>query len=177
MTNVAGLRARVSELVRLRRPAARAGERAGGHADDPGVSRTPQPAHGTVHTNLAGSFRILDGIRKTSVFTMTISAPTTSGAPMHTRRVAIYARTSTDKQQTANQLRELRQWAKRAGHEVGAGVPQRDSCERSTCFCISKLSTRPPARPYFRCAAFLPSSKGRSSAACERWHRQYTSTR
>ena len=34
------------------------------------------------------------------------------------KRVAIYARVSTDQQTTANQLRELRQWADRAGHAV-----------------------------------------------------------
>ena len=34
------------------------------------------------------------------------------------KRVAIYARVSTDQQTTENQLRELRQWADRAGHAV-----------------------------------------------------------
>ena len=34
------------------------------------------------------------------------------------KRVAIYARVSTDQQTTENQLRELRQWADRAGHTV-----------------------------------------------------------
>ena len=34
------------------------------------------------------------------------------------RRVAIYARVSTDEQTTANQLKELKAWAKRAGHAV-----------------------------------------------------------
>jgi DNA invertase Pin-like site-specific DNA recombinase len=37
---------------------------------------------------------------------------------MVTKRVAIYARVSTGEQTTANQLRELRAWAKNAGHEV-----------------------------------------------------------
>ena len=36
------------------------------------------------------------------------------------RRVALYTRVSTDKQTTDNQLRELRAWAERAGHEVVA---------------------------------------------------------
>ena len=35
------------------------------------------------------------------------------------RRVAIYARVSTDEQTTANQLEELKRWAKNAGHAVG----------------------------------------------------------
>ena len=35
------------------------------------------------------------------------------------RRVAIYARVSTDEQMTANQLEELKRWAKNAGHAVG----------------------------------------------------------
>lgn len=35
-------------------------------------------------------------------------------------KVAIYTRVSTDKQTTDNQLRELRSWAKRAGHKVVA---------------------------------------------------------
>ena len=34
------------------------------------------------------------------------------------RRVAIYARVSTDDQTTANQLEELKRWAKNAGHSV-----------------------------------------------------------
>ena len=34
------------------------------------------------------------------------------------RRVAIYARVSTDEQTTANQLEELKKWAKNAGHTV-----------------------------------------------------------
>jgi DNA invertase Pin-like site-specific DNA recombinase len=34
------------------------------------------------------------------------------------RRVGIYTRVSTDKQTTANQLRELRTWARRCGHGV-----------------------------------------------------------
>jgi DNA invertase Pin-like site-specific DNA recombinase len=35
-----------------------------------------------------------------------------------TKRVAIYARVSTGEQTTANQMRELRAWAKNAGHDV-----------------------------------------------------------
>jgi DNA invertase Pin-like site-specific DNA recombinase len=35
-----------------------------------------------------------------------------------TKRVAIYARVSTGEQTTANQLRELRVWARNAGHDV-----------------------------------------------------------
>ncbi len=35
-------------------------------------------------------------------------------------RVALHARVSTDEQSTTNQLRELRQWAERAGHDVVA---------------------------------------------------------
>jgi DNA invertase Pin-like site-specific DNA recombinase len=35
-----------------------------------------------------------------------------------TKRVAIYARVSTGEQTTANQLRELRAWARNAGHDV-----------------------------------------------------------
>lgn len=39
---------------------------------------------------------------------------------MKTKRVAIYARVSTDLQTTENQLAELRAWSARAGHEVVA---------------------------------------------------------
>ena len=35
-------------------------------------------------------------------------------------KVAIYARVSTNEQTTQNQIRELKAWAKRAGHEVVA---------------------------------------------------------
>src|SRR5262249_27659915 len=37
---------------------------------------------------------------------------------MSKKRVAIYCRVSTKEQTTANQLHELRQWARRAGHEI-----------------------------------------------------------
>lgn len=37
-----------------------------------------------------------------------------------TKRVAIYARVSTDGQTTANQVQALEEWARRAGHEVVA---------------------------------------------------------
>src|SRR5438874_561728 len=37
---------------------------------------------------------------------------------MRPKRVAIYARVSTDQQTTENQLAELRAWAERAGHAV-----------------------------------------------------------
>jgi DNA invertase Pin-like site-specific DNA recombinase len=42
----------------------------------------------------------------------------TEDEAMRTKRVAIYARVSTDQQTTENQLAELRTWAERAGHEV-----------------------------------------------------------
>ena len=35
-----------------------------------------------------------------------------------TKRVAIYVRVSTAEQTTANQLKELKAWTRRAGHEV-----------------------------------------------------------
>jgi DNA invertase Pin-like site-specific DNA recombinase len=38
----------------------------------------------------------------------------------HPRRVALYARVSTDRQSTENQLRELRHAAERLGWEVAA---------------------------------------------------------
>src|SRR5207249_3206609 len=41
-----------------------------------------------------------------------------AGEAMKTKRVAIYARVSTDQQTTENQLAELRAWAQRAGHAV-----------------------------------------------------------
>jgi DNA invertase Pin-like site-specific DNA recombinase len=46
------------------------------------------------------------------------SLDTNLGALMREKRVAIYARVSTDQQTTENQLAELRAWAARAGHSV-----------------------------------------------------------